>query len=191
MLIIFFYFKLNPESFKGIYPITYQAKVRAMKKLSDHLGKITIILIATSVVGFVAVTPILGDEFMAQNEDPHPKFIWYETAALKVLIFSTALMSIGWVLIFQKIKSKIIEPYMSIRESPHASTFKDRLFKNSSAIGLLSLGLGLFTSFLYATFPHFFGRFGVPNFSLQFEFLALICYAFAGLFFWIAFKRLK
>jgi hypothetical protein len=61
-----------------------------MRNLSDHLDKIALVLITLGFVGFVAVTPILSDEWGAQDVEPHPKFIWYETSALKVLIFSTA-----------------------------------------------------------------------------------------------------
>jgi hypothetical protein len=49
--------------------------MKAMKKLSEHLGKIALLLIAISLVGFVAVTPILGNEWGAQDVEPHPKFI--------------------------------------------------------------------------------------------------------------------
>jgi hypothetical protein len=46
-----------------------------MKRLTNNLGKIVLILIAIGLVGFVAVTPILGNEWGAQDVEPHPKFI--------------------------------------------------------------------------------------------------------------------
>ena len=149
-----------------------------MKKLTAHTGKIALLLIAFSFVGFVAVTPILGNEWGAQDVEPHPKFIWYETAALKVLIFSTALFSTGCVLI----ASKFIKPLVLAANHPD-STLKGRIAKYSNPIGLASLGLGIFASFLFADFPPFFGEFGIPSYDLQFEAVALGSYSVAGLFF--------
>jgi hypothetical protein len=152
--------------------------MRSMKSLTDHLGKIALILIALGAVGFVAVTPILGSEWGAQDVEPHPKFIWYETTALKVLIFSTALLSIGSVLIIQKI---INLPVVSSVNYP-SSTLKGRIAKYSNTIGLVPLGSGIFASFLYLDFPPFFGEFGIPNYDLQFGVLAISCFAVAGFF---------
>jgi hypothetical protein len=104
-----------------------------MKKVTNNLGKIALILIAISVVGFVAVTPILGSEWGAQDVEPHPKFFWYETTALKVLIFSTALMSTGCLLI----ATKFIKPLVQGINHP-ASTLKGRIAKYSNAIGFVS-----------------------------------------------------
>ena len=47
-----------------------------MKKVTDHSTKIALILIAIGFVSFIAVTPTLNNEWGAQNEEPHPKFIW-------------------------------------------------------------------------------------------------------------------
>ena len=154
-----------------------------MKKLTAHNGKIALLLIAFSVVGFVAVTPILGSEWGAQDVEPHPKFIWYETTALKVLIFSTALLSFGCVLI----ATKFIKPLVLATNHP-ASTLKGRIVKYSNAIGLAPLGLGIFASFLLADFPPFFGEFGIPSYDLQFEAVALSSFLVAGLFFYVAYE---
>jgi hypothetical protein len=150
-----------------------------MKKLSDHLGKIALILITISVVGFVAVTPILGNEWGAQTDEPHPKFIWYQTLALKVLIFSTALLSTGCVLI----ASEFIKPLVLTTENYSASNRKEKLLRYSGIVGMAPLGLGFFASWLIVLLPHFFG-FGAPNYNLEFEALAFISYSVAGLFFY-------
>jgi hypothetical protein len=129
-----------------------------MKKLSDHLGKIALMLIALGFVGFVVVTPILGDEWGAQDVEPHPKFIWYETTALKVLIFSTALLSTGCVLI----ATQFIKPLVLATKTRPPSTLKGRIAKYSNAIGLGLLGLGIFASFLYADFHLFLENSAYP-----------------------------
>jgi hypothetical protein len=113
-----------------------------MKRLTNHLGKIALIIIALSSVGFVAVTPILSDEWGAQTDEPHPKFIWYETAALKVQIFSTALLSTGCVLI----ATKFIKPLVLTTENYSASNLKEKLLRYSGVIGMAPLGFGFFAS---------------------------------------------
>jgi hypothetical protein len=117
--------------------------MKDMKPLKYHLGKIALMLISIGFVGFVAVTPILGDEWSTQDVEPHPKFIWYETTALKVPIFSTALLSVASALITQD----LIKPLSDKKTTYPASAFKKKIIKYSSVVGLVPLGFGFFASF--------------------------------------------